>query len=410
MSISNMPWIEISRGSFPGPISLNTPLNSQPEFCYAIFAAQIFPKPFEERLKWKWGFNAAVLLEEAIDRQRLFIESQHPANILTQSEPSNCQTLALRCLRNPDHSNLDLLLLGKVWARDAEAARVSASYFWNELQALFPYDFTIQPIASQADFFQLSGQQLVNEVLASKPGAHRSLAEVRRFESLLADGTTTAFVFGKWQPSSLGNEQVWRALVTCPIPIMLNITLRPTILLDEELLALADMKQTIAGFAQSKLVMLNRDVEWATKVYQDRLVDLRYPFLLQVHLIALGDIPDYVLRAVGSAFTHPSGGKSTPPGYQVVQPATPEHIDNYLHDLLQLEPIQLNNNLSDPRFIRLRFMADPLETSALFRFPFPPCNGIPGVSFVPEQIQSSDVSHIELPIPPNSQTEISQFS
>ena len=39
----------------------------------ATFAFQVFHRPAEESLAMRWGFNAGALLDEALDRNRLFI-------------------------------------------------------------------------------------------------------------------------------------------------------------------------------------------------------------------------------------------------------------------------------------------------------------------------------------------------
>jgi|GEM_PF-881535 len=380
ISLNELPWIEVGRGANSGPLTFTPQAEKQAEGHYAIFAAQIHPKPFDQRLTWKWGFNAAVLLDEALDRQRLFIEAQHPADIQSRREPASGRALALRCLHEPGSSTVELVLLARVWASNLELVQAAAFEYWDELQAIFPYDYTIQPITSPSEFERLSGKKMLHQPGAATP----TLAEVRRYEALLADGQASAFVFGKWQPSNFGNEQIWRALANCPMPVFLNVYLRPTILLDEELLAIAEMKQTLAGFEQSRLPILTREAGWATQIYQERLLDLRYPFLLQVHLVAAGELPEYLLRAVGSALTHPGNGKSTPPGYRILRPTRRTDLPGNLQSLLRLEPLCLNPDLPDPRFTRLRFMADTLETSAVFRLPYPPVEGIPGVSFSPQ--------------------------
>jgi hypothetical protein len=333
-------------------------------------------------MKWKWGLLADALLEEAIDRQRLFIEAQHPADIMMQSELPDHRTLALRCIRDPSQPDLVLVLIAKVCAFDPDSAGVAALHYWEKLKALLPYDYVYKPVASRAEFSRLSGCEVLNKALESADCPVGCLVEIGRFEEVLTDSSIAVYLLGKWQSSGLGNEQVWRALAGCSVPIMLNITLRPTVFLDQERLALLDMRQAMERVAQSSAgALFPLEIELAAQVHRERLSGLRYPFLMQVHLIAVSEVPEYIPCAVATAFTHYEKGKTLPVGYRVLKAATSNRVASHLHDLLLLEPILINNTLADPRFSRLRYMVDALEACAAFRFPFPPDGGIPGVSF-----------------------------
>src|SRR5512145_2064899 len=134
-----MPWIEMGRAETPGPGS------EAGRGHLALFAARICPRPFQVREKQKWGWSLDLLLDEALDRQRLFIELQHPADDLALDEPQVQRTLSLRCAHDPSRQGLDLALLARVSAPGRQSARSLAEAYWREITSLFPYDYDLQP-------------------------------------------------------------------------------------------------------------------------------------------------------------------------------------------------------------------------------------------------------------------------
>src|SRR6186713_868810 len=93
-------WVELGRS------------NMEPNIWQALFACQVCIYSFDKLEKNRWGFNASALLDEALDRQKLFLESQYNYNIF-QEDAANQRTLALRCIQIPG-SGLLLALIGKV--------------------------------------------------------------------------------------------------------------------------------------------------------------------------------------------------------------------------------------------------------------------------------------------------------
>jgi len=142
-----------------------------------MFAFQIGIRSFDERLKLKWGFNSAVLLEEALDRQKLFIESQLYNNPMDNRIEQ--RTLALRCICVPK-SGLLLGLVAKVLAESQEKAQSFALNYLRELESIFPYDYTVRPATSMEEFNRLTGKEIL-----SKCNVPTSIAQIRRFESPL---------------------------------------------------------------------------------------------------------------------------------------------------------------------------------------------------------------------------------
>jgi hypothetical protein len=151
--------------------------------------------------------------------------------------------------------------------------------------------------------------------------------------------------------------------------------------MEAERLALAQMADLSQQSAAANHPLLRRDAEWSAQIFAERSAGLRYPFLLQVHLVAPTGLPGYLPRAVGSALSHPASRTSNFPGYQVAQPADPGSLARCLDALRRAGRFSLQADLFDERFARLRDMVDASEALAAFRFPYPSAEGIPGVTF-----------------------------
>ncbi|MEW5872798.1 MAG: hypothetical protein AB1894_26300 [Chloroflexota bacterium] len=371
------PWIEISQ--YRGPLSLISPndtLRAGVDIYQAVFACLISPKPFAEIVKRKWGFNHAFLYTEAIDRQQLLIEAQHPANDLAQTESADCHTLALRCWHEPGQENLNLVLLGKVCASEPENARHMALEYWHGISTAVPYDYHLAPLTSPDEYRSLSGIELVKSCQTSS-----SLIEIRRLETTLFTGHSNIYLLGKWQTSERANELLWQAIMDSPKPVLFSVALRPTILLEYERLALAEM-DALAGQAkqESSPQSIQLEMDWITRFNAERL-QLRRPYLMQCHLAAPSGVSDYFSRIVGSVFTRSKEGEPDAPGYIISHPGTKEQLACWRDKLVWAEPNLDMGDVLDARFARVRYMVGAREANTVFRLPFPPEGGIPGVKF-----------------------------
>src|SRR5512141_1902104 len=92
------PWIDI--GEYQDQESPTGP-GFADYLWQAIFACQVDILPHQEWVKLKWGFNALALFDEALERQRLFLESQHVIwNDLSTEMPDH-RTLTFRFIARP---------------------------------------------------------------------------------------------------------------------------------------------------------------------------------------------------------------------------------------------------------------------------------------------------------------------
>jgi hypothetical protein len=344
---------------------------------HAQFAAGIKIREFDELLKGKWGLETTSLLTEVIERQKLFIKSQYFAGE-PRLQPSGLRTLALRFIHERIGGRIQPALLVKVQAEDRESAITLANQAWQEMSANFPYDYILKPAIDQAAFLKASGWDWMRG--ADQFGCY---AEICRYEGILSTGSQLLYLLGCWNESMLGNELIWRTLAGASQRIIMNITLRPVVLQDYELYILKSaMDQAVSIDKGTIHPCFHLYVDSAVAVYREMAANLHHPYLIRIHLASPEPIPEYIPRLIGNALTHPDKPAPATNGYQVVYPELPEEIVKLKQLLFWLEPDAYSTPGYDARFMRLRYMVDTQEAVSLFRLPFPPQGGIPGVRFI----------------------------
>ena len=163
---------------------------------------------------------------------------------------------------------------------------------------------------------------------------------------------------------------------------MLNITLRPTVLYDDELMALAQITETAMTVSrESKNPLTRQDAGLIQQLYLERQKNMGYAYLAQLHVVSPGTIPDYIPRAIGSALTHRRQEQSRQLGYQMRRPQNKDELLNWLNAIYWLEPYATPGIIKDVRLQRLRYLVNATEAGSLFQLPFPPKGGIFGVNF-----------------------------
>lgn len=384
------PWIEVSNAfdsSDPTSSTSKLPSPSDDE-CHALFAARVRIKPFKQISRWKWGWNIGSLLEEALQRQHLFIRAQYPTENSDTTESLHNRALALRCILYQDDPKLHLFIMGKVRAPNAETARSAAINYWRGLASVFPYDYELVPVTTQQDFYIASGWSLLQSALTTN-----GFTQIQRFEGEFLTNTSPHYIQGNWQASPTSNEQIWRAIAGSPCPLLFDVSLLPTTLQDTERVLLAEIAAASTAALDSDSVpqFVRADLEQISNIQVGRVSNLRRPYLVQLHVITPEDTSEFLLRAVGSAVTSHYDNEPAKLGYQVVHPSNQDQLRSWRNNVIWLEPnIDMCGN-SDPRLSRIRHMADSLEAHVPFRWPFPPEVGIPDTPFAllepPDQTQ-----------------------
>lgn len=366
----NTPWIDVvehqDQEDQAGP--------GFPEYLWqARFACQVGIRSHEEWVKLKWGFNASALFEETLERQRLFLESQHIGRDAAGTEHPNHRTLAFRYLHRSEEE-LELSLLGKIQARTKEAALEEATAFFREIKATFPYDYHLAPARSREEFLLFSGEEIL-----SHRGAPGDLIQIRRQEIPLLPEGRSPCLQGFWQSNARAHEQVWRTLAASPGPLLLNIAVRSTILYPRELEILSQIAREISS---SESNAPNRETfqarkQWNELYAQRRLAPWQKFFYTQIHLASTCRIDESLCRVTGTSLTLKSE-KYASLGYQVIQPE-PDSRADWRRKVGNLDLIFSPNQLL---IQRLADVADLEELFAVVRLPYaPPENGFPDMKF-----------------------------
>jgi hypothetical protein len=341
---------------------------SLPPLWHASFACKVKLRSGEEWLKMKWGFNASLLIEEALDRARLFVESQYSTDLELNRRTGDYRTLALRCRVKPDEG-LALAIMGKVCAGSESEAQEKAQVYCREICSVFPQDFVTIPAGLPETFQDVSG----NGILQSSP----DIAQIKRFERYLPASGGMQYVHGLWQSSPRSHEQIWRALAGLDYPALLSITLRPIAIYPFEQQIFEEIKKTraVSEYDGKKFPVTYQN--WIEAFVSRRVTPLKKYFYLQIHLASPNAIDENILRSIGTSLTREVSGQPAP-GFMAVRPDRETQKD-WAECLSRLD-LTPSESSYDPRY--LSDIADLEEAASVFRYPYPnPDTGIPGVTF-----------------------------
>jgi len=330
----------------------------------STFSFQAFHHPIEDWLKMKWGFNAGALLEEAMDRIKLFLESQAINETLYFDNDLPTRTLVIRGLKRPNN-DLQMAVLGKVAASGKELAEKSAERYAREIHSTFPHDFILKPAELIADHDRLAG----NDLLSNNPG----VVCIQRENTFIPPMRGFHYLNGFWQTSIRSNEQIWRALARMDRATIFSIMLQPTILLEDEKDLLLEIKKKVMDEVEDKPAIFLPYYPWVENCVQRRLSPWKKFFLLQVHIAAEGGVDENLSRSIGSALTR-NTENSPLPGFHATFPETQDEAADWIQDLRLL-------NLTPPKR-RMDDLADLDEVFSVFRLPLRPETGLPGANFI----------------------------
>lgn len=355
---------------------------------HALFAARVIPQAFESVEVRKWGWAAHDLLLEVMDRQRRFLASLHWVDPSKHRPNPILKTVSLRYLRQSDSDMIDLVLMGKVFAPTSERARSLAMHWWQELLALFPYDYDLVPAPSLETFRELSGFPLVESI------GLEQVAGIRRYEMFIpkpggqavTEGDYVLFPF-TWHPYAM--EHVWRAMAMLPCQALISVTLRPTYLYEAEEAHLSQFYSTAKELAKSDHLPLQLQGELAARLYAGYINRLQHPYLMRVQIVVNGERMAPLVRAMGTALTHPSLTETelreerSPlgSGYYDVAIPNPDELPVVMDNLCLLELGEWGHDQAALPYRRFRYLFDSIGAHCAFRLPFPPRDGLPGVRF-----------------------------
>lgn len=329
----------------------------------STFSFQAFHYPAEEWLKMRWGFNAGALLDEAMDRNRLFLEAQSINETLYFDTELPTRTLVIRGIKRPD-AGTQMSVLGKVIASSQAQAEQGAEKYAREIFSTFPHDLRLQPTETKAAHDKMAG----NDLLSKKPG----IVSIQRENTFIPPMSGFHYLNGFWQTSIRANEQIWRALSNMDQASMFNIILQPTILLEDEKELLLEIKKKVLDVEEKPAIYLPY-YPWVESCIKRRLSPWKKFFLLQVHVVVEKEVDENLSRSIGSALTRDTD-TSPLPGFHVTYPETENEAEEWIEDLRLL-------SLTPPQR-RMDDLADLDEAFSVFRLPLRPEAGLPGVNFI----------------------------
>jgi hypothetical protein len=331
------------------------------ESWHSTFAFQVFHRPAEDWSKMRWGFNAAALLEEALDRCKLFLEAQSINESLFFDKGQPIRTLALRGINIPGRG-VQMALLGKVTTSSQQVEEAGVSYA-RQLFSIFPQDFILQPARTQSEYDGLAGI----EMLSKQP----QVASIQRQNILIPPMRHQQEIPGFWRATARSNEQIWRALSNMPQMVMLNILLQPAFLFEKEKESLLEIQRTILDAEKRPNTLLPYH-SWLESYIKRRLAPWKKFFLIQLHAVFENTKDDDCIHAIGSAITRDADDNSLP-GFEIIHPASEAEKTEWLKNIQSLT-ISHQRDLDN--------IVDLDEAFAVFRFPFRPESGLPGANFI----------------------------
>lgn len=365
------PWIELAKHQDKEDVA-------GPDFpayiWQAIFACQVGVRSHQDWVKLRWGFNAQALFDEALERQKIFLESQYSIKRDLGAESPDHRTLAFRYINRPGDGLLPAVIC-KIHARTETEARENALAFYRELKSIFPYDYILEPALSKEEFTQISGMDILDG-----NQSQFDAAQIKRFEASILPDRGSSTLQGLWQAGPRTHEQIWRALASSIHPLLLNVSIRSTVLYEKECGRLAECAEELSRVTATKSLnprTLAAIKHWNEMYLERRSAPWKKFFYLQIHLASTQKIDENFFQIIGSSLTW-NIDKVSLPGYRVISPRL-NQTPVWREKLRNLDLIFSGSSLPVPR---LAEVADMEEVLAAMRLPYsPPDDGFPDVKF-----------------------------
>ena len=345
--------------------------------CSAYVGFRVFPKSFDAIVENKWGFNSKAFLEEIQNRQIGFLNLLRFREGDMLEADSVTRSISLRYIYDPVGGELQIALVGKVWANGELLVHRSACELARQIKALLPYDYQCVSLKSREELYKFTGKRLLDSAQCTG-----DIVELRRSEDLIQTNVSNAYILSSWNVPALESENIWRALASSDKPIMLAITIRPTQLTLEEECILSELVEGSKRTADLiEYPILKMKAARAADSLNERIKSWQSPYLLQLHLAAVQGVPDYITRAVGSALETRLDLEASIEPYRIIKPNHPRAVrkSNRLLRTLSFEshPSQMQNNF----IARFPYLFSLEEAQSIFRLPTVPKGGIEGLNF-----------------------------
>jgi hypothetical protein len=319
---------------------------------FAFSIALYHPKDWVET---RWGFNAGALLDEALDRLRFFIESQHVLEPISGLECDDYRTLSLHVFSRPGDL-LKMSLLGRLCANSADQAERKAIAYAHEIKSSFPIDFVLSEITSREGFLDALQWDLLSNPNVGIIQLHRGdiyFHPMREVKSLP----------GFWQSSIRSHEQIWRTLAEMPHPSVFIITFRSLSLYASERKYLEEIRDGLDNLTEklSYPIAFQPDSSWLDAYFKRRLDPLKKKFRVQATLASQREPDENLARNIGTAITRESADLRLP-GYKEIRPQSVDEQREWINKLANID--------FSSSWPRLEDIADLDELFSVFRLPY----------------------------------------
>ncbi|MDP1544842.1 MAG: hypothetical protein Q8L87_02385 [Anaerolineales bacterium] len=330
---------------------------------HSAFAFQVFHLLPDDWQKMRWGFNAGALLEEALDRSRLFIEAQSVNEMQYFDKEQPIRILVLRGVNIPGEG-VRMILMGKITFPSQKPRMEQAGQdYARKISSIFPHDFILAPAKTQDEYYQLARMDLLEQ----KP----QIAAIKRGRVQIPPMRPYQSFRGIWQASLRSNEQIWRALSNMSQNVMLNILIQPSCLFEKDKERLLHVQNSVIESEKKDDTLLPYHA-WLEEYVKRRISPWTKFFQVQIHTLFSETIDENLLRAIGSASTRDSATLPLP-GFEITRPASDAERDKWVENIKALS-LSHSNEMDD--------IADLEETFSVFRFPLRHEFGLPGVNFI----------------------------
>lgn len=330
------------------------------------------------------GFRDEIL-QDALAQQIAFIRNLH-------WESDFQWTVELRLQFNPDRRHVRLFFLCKAVGDDQETAERQAVHFWHHFNAVFPHHiFKIRPFRPDE-----AGQ--LRSILDF---AADHVAEFRRYEHQehLGMGETGYLVY-PLQGSISSLTPLFRGLAMEQQPYWVSICLRPDELLPAEQQLLGVVASFCRELERKQEQGVTRTQEFvsisagdAADIFTHYLHQLRNPFRLRLSVASTGPLQPGILAGLCADFSH---SLEVEPGRLIpnkkgdfVTPQDQQQQQLAWANIRYLEFFDWMPRVATPTYReldRLRFLVGAEAASSVFRIPFPPIGGLPGIDSQPPSL------------------------
>ena len=245
--------------------------------------------------------------QELLYRQTQFLVALHPSLLEAESPNPTLRTLDLRYVAQGD-GDVALALLVKAFDPDAQRSRWWARTLADEVLALFPPEYGLQPVVSEQELarYALRLDEVGDGNGEEEVGLGWWLGEIRRYEEFVPldrerqvrEQNYLVYPF-TWRADSM--SQVVALLHCWPGQAVVSVALRPTCLHEAEERHLCDLHATFEKLEQADWLKARIQGRIGQRIYAGYLRRLKRPYLMRVRFAGRGAEPDALVRALGES-------------------------------------------------------------------------------------------------------------